>query len=568
MVPGDLAPTLCLSALIALFLAACPAPSLGELPPLCDPGVQVCPPTGGSSESGDVGSTSPLETVTGAPTEPTGAPMETTEAASGDPGTSSSSSSSGEPPDAKPMLGKVEFKPQPLQEPGPIEVKVETTNTSSVQMRLEDGTMIPLAAEGGGIFTGAFEVTWGIPTGQRTAFFTPTGKVEGDEEPRPYVVEIAVGEEAWWDASPDLGKGEVRALRASAEHIWEFGSHQVGTVQECYLRRRDLFGKYGPPDVASVLPGKTCLAQDLALGPLGELYLLMRVTSGGTQRWLLATMSTFGQFSKLDEGAAGEVASALASAPEGGVVTCGQGPSGQGDLDARIWFNDGGFGWSKSFDYVPPPPLFPVPHKFTETIADCVFAPGGRLVVVGSAFGQHEEDPKMPKRERLALLEVDLDADTQQWTVVDTTLDTLTQSVGSSVAIDDEGRAIVGLTLSKDMKEPGVVGQVRLFGPGGEQDGMPPPLNLAGTIVPPLDVAWIPAGYFVLASAREIPNQPLASEFFVQAYRPGEGAPLWTYAQAEGLSLHLARTLTFVPGIIVAGGIGGAGFPTLAFLLG
>ena len=152
--------------------------------------------------------------------------------------------------------------------------------------------------------------------------------------------------------------------------------------------------------------------------------------------------------------------------------------------------------------------------------------------------------------------------------MVDTTLDTLRQSTGSSVAIDDEGRAIVGLTLFKDMNEPGAIGQVRIFGPGGEQEGMPPPLNLAGTIVPPLDVAWIPAGYFVLASARTIPDKPQASEFFVQAYRPGEGTPLWAYAQAEGVGLHLARTLTFVPGIVVAGGIGGAGFPTLAFLFG
>ena len=400
--PGDSAPTSRLSAWIVLLLAACPPPSLGELPPFCDPDAQVCPPTESSSGSGGSGNSSLPETLTGAPTEPTGAPMTTTEASSGDPG--ASSSSSGDPPeDAKPTLGKVTFDPQPLLQPGPIKVTAEATNTSSVMMRLEDGAMIPLLDRGGGIFTGAFEVAWGLPSGPRTAFFTPTGKVEGDEEPRPYVVEIPVGEEAWWDASPDLGKGEVRALRASDEEIWEFGSHQVGTLQECYLRRRDLFGKYGIEDITPVLPGKTCLAQDLALGPLGELYLLMRVTSGGTQRWLLAAMSTFGQFSKLDEGAAGEVASALAIAPKGGVVTCGQGPSGHGDLDARIWFNDGGFGWSKSFDYVPPPPPFIVPHSFSEEIADCVFAPKGELVLVGNAFGRHDLDPMMPERERLAV---------------------------------------------------------------------------------------------------------------------------------------------------------------------
>ena len=86
--------------------------------------------------------------------------------------------------------------------------------------------------------------------------------------------------------------------------------------------------------------------------------------------------------------------------------------------------------------------------------------------------------------------------------------------------------------------------------------------------MPPLDVAWIPAGYFVLASARPDPKDPNFSEFFVQAYHLGEGTPLWTYTQTEGLGVHLARTLTFVPGVVVAGGIGGAGFPTLAFIYG
>ena len=526
----------------------------------------MCPPTSGGSDTGEPDGTSAptgdLHTATGEPTTTDAASSSSTDT----PG--ASASSSGAPVDATPLLGQVLFAPQPLQEPGSITVTVEATHATHVTMRLADGTVSALEPAGENLFTGHIDVTWGLPAGERLAYFTPKGTLEGVEEPRPYLVEIPVGTEAWWDASPDLGTGEIRSLRAGAGHLWEFGSHQVGLIQECYLRRRDLVGKYGPDDVTPVLPGKSCLAQDLALGPLGQLYLLMQVTTQGTQRWLVGEMITFGNFSKVDEGAAGERASALAIAPDGGVVACGHGPSPFGDLDARIWFRDADFGWTKSFDYIQPPPAPGEPHRFDERIADCAVAPSGRLVLVGSAFGRHEKDPKMPKRERLALLGADLDDDAPQWTVVDTTFDLLTQSAAHSVALDDAGRSIVSLSLFKDMKQPGVVGQVRVFGPSGEQEGLPPPLNLPGAIVPPLDVAWIPAGYFVLASARPDPKDPNFSEFFVQAYHLGEGTPLWTYTQTEGLGVHLARTLTFVPGVVVAGGIGGAGFPTLAFIYG
>lgn len=87
---------------------------------------------------------------------------------------------------------------------------------------------------------------------------------------------------------------------------------------------------------------------------------------------------------------------------------------------------------------------------------------------------------------------------------------------------------------------------------------------LANEVLPPFDIAWSPAGYLVLASAEKTDN--FASQFLVQAFWPGGFMPVWHYGQAEQPNWHVAQALAIGPGVIVAGGFGGLGYPALAYI--
>jgi hypothetical protein len=198
-------------------------------------------------------------------------------------------------------------------------------------------------------------------------------------------------------------------------------------------------------------------------------------------------------------------------------------------------------------------------HEFDETIMDCAYA-GDRLVMVGEVSGKHvTKDLQDPiERERLFVLERDQD-ETLGWTVAGSGPGNFTQSGGTALAIDDQGRSVVGLYTCEDACDR--FGELRIYEPGGK---LAERIPLASEILPPFDVAWSPAGYIVMASTEILDIK--SSRFIVQAYWPDEFEPAWTYSQAEVANWHLAYALTIGPGVVLAGGTGGGGNPAIAYI--
>jgi hypothetical protein len=91
-------------------------------------------------------------------------------------------------------------------------------------------------------------------------------------------------------------------------------------------------------------------------------------------------------------------------------------------------------------------------------------------------------------------------------------------------------------------------------------------VTLGTNILPPRDIVWSPAGYLVVASAEA--SGKWSSKFVLQAFipAPGQYEPAWIFSKAEMANLHLASAVAVGPGVVIGGGLGGAGFPSLALL--
>lgn len=238
------------------------------------------------------------------------------------------------------------------------------------------------------------------------------------------------------------------------------------------------------------------------------------------------------------------------------MVACGAGPTLLKDLDARVW----GAGVALEFDYLPKLDGEDLSHQFDETITDCAYT-GERLAMVGEAYGKHVAQGKqeVTPRNRMFVLENTPNTELLTWTVAESGPGNMTQSGATALAIDDQDRSIIGLFTCADVCDH--FGEVRIYESGGKLAELVP---LANEVLPPFDIAWSPAGYLVLASAEKTDN--FASQFLVQAFWPGGFMPVWHYGQAEQPNWHAALALAIGPGVIVAGGFGGLGYPALAYI--
>jgi len=145
------------------------------------------------------------------------------------------------------------------------------------------------------------------------------------------------------------------------------------------------------------------------------------------------------------------------------------------------------------------------------------------------------------------------------WTVPSIGPGNITQSSATALAIDNNGRYIVGLYVCEDVCAP--AGELRIYESGGMiTEWMP----LPGNVLPPNDLAWSPAGYVVLASAQIVKDW--STRFLLEAYVPGTYEPAWTYKKAEMATTHLARAVVVAPGVVVGAGVGGDGLPAFAFV--
>lgn len=545
-------PTPHLSPLAALAgIVACTPPDLGSLPPLCDPQVEACPP-------GQI----PSSTSTAAPDEPTTGSVQTVTSATSttEPEDASSSSSTTTEPEHVPAIVAIDFTPNPLTLAGAVTVDVTAEHADGVRMQLQGTEPLELLEGPAGHFTGEIAVYTGLSNGTHSVTFTPhRAGDEGKPQDSEYGVALPdAGSELLWDVWPDLGTGEFRTLRITpGGDVIAFGTYTEGNQTRCFLHRRDLDGKYVADDVIKLFPDYPCTALDLQVSDNDTLYLLASVTGGDGPRWRLGAMKWGDPLTVLRTGAKGDIARALALDPSGKPFVCGSGPTLLNDTDARVW---GSLGPPREFDYQPTVPVLFPPHSFDEALTDCTFA-GDRLVMLGEVIGQHDKDPNnpvAPLRRRLLLLEDD-PQDSIRWTVQGLGPGNATQSSGTALTLDDQGRYLVGLYKCADDCDPEA--EIRVYEPGGALADVIP---LQTGVYAPQDLAWSPAGYVVMASA--ISDQPWTSRFFVQAFTPGKLVPAWVYDKTALKGLYVAQVLTTSQGRVVTAGVGDGGFPIISYL--
>ncbi|HEY8376486.1 MAG TPA: hypothetical protein VIK91_08355, partial [Nannocystis sp.] len=135
-----------------------------------------------------------------------------------------------------------------------------------------------------------------------------------------------------------------------------------------------------------------------------------------------------------------------------------------------------------------------------------------------------------------------------------------TQNQANALAIGPSGRYITIGQFCDDQCNPR--GELRLFLPGGMLQWHK---VLAPAVTSTRDIGWHPADYIVYAGARD--EGQGTESFFVEAWIPPHGVPLWSYAQVPGSGASVARALAFGPyGQIYAGGTTSDGHPALAVI--
>ena len=534
--------------LFPLLLGACPPPALSPLPPFCEPSQGPCPPEESSSTTDNDEEPTPtggIQTVTGDDTTTDSLTTATT-----------TSSTTDEP--SEPAIEKIDFTPNPIELAGTIVVDVAAKHADGVRMQLEGTEPTELTKSKDGHFTGAIEVLTGLSNGTHDATFVPwRANDEGSEVQASYTIALPdAGSEVIWDATPDLGQGEVDALAVTASgHVLVFGTYWEGNTARCFLHRRGLDGK-PTADTVPVFPNLPCRAIDIVAGDGDGYWLLVEVEGGNGPRWRLAS-GVWGQDPLvIRTGLADETAHALARSPLGQLAVCGTGPSPIpvfDKIDAHVWRIQG---TATVFDYLPPLDLA---HRFDETVRDCAFA-DEQLRIVGEVYGRHEvNDQQAPKRKRPFLLDTDLNGGAPQWFVPGLGPGNITQGSALTMAIDDQGRTLMGLYTCTDACQP--AGELRRYDADGELSWQ---MMLAPDISMPRALAWSPAGYVVMASAQVVTDWE--TKFLLQAYLPGTYKPAWTYAKATLPTLHLAQAVAVAPGVVVGGGFGSGGYWTLAFV--
>ncbi len=82
----------------------------------------------------------------------------------------------------------------------------------------------------------------------------------------------------------------------------------------------------------------------------------------------------------------------------------------------------------------------------------------------------------------------------------------------------------------------------------------------------PHDLAWSPAGYAVVASGGAKGDE---STFWVRAFAPGSGTPLWTFSRKDNQLFHMAFAVAIGAfGEVYAGGLGANNYPAVAYIAG
>ncbi|PCC69301.1 hypothetical protein SAMN02745121_08770 [Nannocystis exedens] len=530
-----------LTLLAPFCLAGCPIPEVAHCADY-----DLCPASSGSTAVSTGGDpmlpTGEVQTVTSA-----GEVTTTTT-------TTAAPSTTGDP--VVPSVLSVMFTPEPLEQVGIIDVEVVAEDADHVRMDRPGFESVELTKGPDVHFHGAIEILSGLSNGTHEASFVPRQEgTEGTPEIGYYTVALPeAGSEILWDVVPDDGLGQVDALAVLGDDaIVGLGTVFDGNnTPHCYAHRRNLDGSYSGADVQVLFPEYPCTAVDIEI--VGDtIDLLVTVTGGDGPRWRLATM-VWGQAAPtvLRTGEKDEVARALARDTNGKRVVCGTDPSpGLMDkIDGRVWTLNGP---SSELDYRPTPEW----HVFDETVMDCTFR-GDQLVLVGEVYGPHEETDPPTWRKRPFMVELDGQGGEPHWIVSGLGPGNTTQGGASTLVIDDQGRAVVGLYTCADACDPEP--ELRLYEPGG---GVVWQVTLPAEVSVPFDLTWSPAGYAVIAGAHGTGN---TTQFLLQGYVPHTYGPAWTFVKGKQAGLHVAFAVAATPDVVVGAGLGTGGYPAFAFV--
>lgn len=541
----------------ALVLLVLTSACVADWPP---PSGEYCPD--GCTSTTDPGGSEPTVASDPTPTttaEPADTGLDTTGVDPSDTGSEPGSSTTAAEPEEPPSIVGFDLEPDLIEDNGLIHVEVSTLFADGVRMQLETGDVIELTPGQADNFSGDIAVFSGKDNGERVAVLKPyRADLEGEPVPAPYYIALPKpGSEIDWETG-DLIKssGFIVAMGVLPDRRRvELGTFFENGEPRCFLRVRDLDGSWGLADFMSVLPAY-CTATDLTVNPeTGTLHVLVDRKGDDGVRWWLAEIPSWGKGAKqIGVGSIGDKALALARHPDM-VAVCGAKKVATDDaLDAfAVLVRPGQDGDERPFDYAPTDAQ---KHTFTETISDCSFV-DDTLVMVGQAWGRHDKQEKV-KRDRLALLEYDVLADAEKWTVAGPTLGL--QSRALTLAIDDQKRYHVVGSHCLDVCEPD--GDLWGFLPGGMLFTHTPLGLLGSDAVGPHDIAWSPAGYLVIAAGEA---QGQSYVFKVQAFAPENPVPLWTFTPKDMQGLQIAFAVAVDKyGKICAGGIGAGNYPAFA----
>jgi len=491
----------------------------------------------------------------------------TTDTASGgtDSGSTGGTDTEGEALEAK--ILDVVLTPDPILYNGPILVSVVAENTASVSLEFgaylaQGETVLELEEVDAGIFEGEILIYTGLDSGQHFALVIPRNEddVEGEPVEVNYTVSFEAGSEGYWEVNKETGPGQVSSIAVLPQgDVLEFYMSGEGESR-CRVRRRGKGGAW--IDEIKVLPGVECKAIDIKISDDGSIALLLSRYIDGDWSWWLATMSSWdAELKAVSAGLTDEVAYALAEF-DGTLAVCGSAPTlVPTDLtDAMVKIYRPGFvGQSETFDYWP---LGKKPHKFSETARGCSFTSASSLLLVGDAYGQHD-DKLDTKRNRAFDLVYDLSEKKGEFRVAEAGF--TTQSFATDVDVSADGRAAIsGYLCNENCQES--EGYLQVL----DQEGnLTWETSTGFHLIPAFAthaLRWSPANYIVIVS-----NGTLGSEtlFLLRAYAPGDSDPLWIYSREDLNVLNLALTLaigTF--GEVYAGGSGENGFPVFVIVHG
>ena len=453
-----------------------------------------------------------------------------------------------------PVIADMTLSPNPLKSAGlvTVGVEIEDEGAEAVTIAVDGGEAVALTpvGDGGTLFTGEI-VVYGESWNGDHEVVAVASRGEKVSEPRSewFTVEApAAGGEVWLD------KGWIVPSYGNAVDVDDQGdvlelfTSPTPNGQECYLRRLDGTGTsvwFG--GARWIAPFEDCVGEDVKFAPDGTIWVLVNVYANFSGRWQLWHLDHDGQplGQTPQVGSQKHIGRGLDVNADGDVLLCGIRP-GQDDNDAWVRLLPAASEpWTVPWDYFSPD--VQKAHKFSEQTQDCAFVED-RLVVVGEAWGPHEQANMVPEpQNRGFALELSF-AGAKLGEVVNLAAGAW-HSGHLALAPDGEGGYVaVGYNCAA-MVTPcnNTQGALRWFSLGAIEDKT----QLVAKARILYDVERSPAGYAVVAAKALQADQG----FLVQGWtRSDDFAPVLEY-QGTKTKLQVATGIAADPvGFIFAGG--------------